>query len=472
MPPTHLRIRRSKYFRGGGVSNFPDEIFREYVSTDLDLDHDGVLSDEEIAAVTGIDVTGLGIKSLKGIEYFTALKELICSGNQLTELDVSSNTLLTGLACDNNQIVSLDLSSNVSLDKLYCSDNQLASLTFGDTPTDLQEIICSGNQLTELDVSSNTKLSGLDCSNNQLTSLTLGDNSVLEYLDCTNNSLTKIDLSGCSTMLLYISYGYSDLVLACDDGVTVDLGTSIDDSNFPDTMFQYYVYAFLDKNFDGILSTSEKNAVTEIKVSSLDIASLQGIEYFPALETLDCSSNSLTALDLTKNTALASLNCSSNSLTALDLTNNTALKTLNCSSNQLEALDVSMCTSLNSADCSSNKLTSLTLGDNEALLTLNCTDNTLTEIDISGCPNLTNFQYDTGTSVNKGIAVDEANFPDEVFRAYVKSKFDTNSDDILNRYEIAAADSIDIRGTEEQSGGVSSLKGIEYFTALQQLRCF
>ena len=324
MPPTHLRIRRSKYFRGGGISNFPDEIFREYVSTDLDLDHDGVLSDEEIAAVTGIDVTGLGITSLKGIENFTALKELICIGNQLTELDVSSNTMLTGLACDSNQIVSLDLSSNVSLDMLYCSNNQLASLTLGDIP--------------------------------------------ITYLDCTNNSLTYLDISGCDNLVTYISlysyYGLDIDFLFYDSGVAVDMGTSIDDSNFPDATFQQYVYYILDKNLDGMLSTSEKNAVTTVKVSGLDITSLQGVEYFPALETLDCSSNSLTALDLTKNTALKTLNCSSNSLTALDLTKNTALTALNCSSNQLEALYVSMCTSLNSADCSSNKLTSLTLGDN------------------------------------------------------------------------------------------------------------
>ncbi len=50
--------------------NFPDAIFREYVSTNLDTDGDGALSDAEIEAVTSIDVSGDGISSLQGIEFF------------------------------------------------------------------------------------------------------------------------------------------------------------------------------------------------------------------------------------------------------------------------------------------------------------------------------------------------------------------------------------------------------------------
>lgn len=86
------------------------------------------------------------ISSLKGIEYFTALKELYCCYNQLTSLDVSKNTALKTLECSNNQLTSLDVSKNIVMERLYCS----------------------GNQLTSLDVSKNMALTHLSCHLNQI----------------------------------------------------------------------------------------------------------------------------------------------------------------------------------------------------------------------------------------------------------------------------------------------------------------
>ena len=127
------------------AEHFPDEVFREYVSSDIDTNHNGRLSDEEIASVTAINVTGKNITSLQGIEYFTALTDLKCRENQLTVLDVSNNTALTELDCSYNQLTSLDVSKN----------------------TVLQDIVYVGNQLMALDVSNNTALYTLWCWNNQ-----------------------------------------------------------------------------------------------------------------------------------------------------------------------------------------------------------------------------------------------------------------------------------------------------------------
>ena len=49
---------------------------------------DGTLTEDELQAVTAMDVSNQGIASLKGIEYFTNLESLNCRGNQLTQLDV------------------------------------------------------------------------------------------------------------------------------------------------------------------------------------------------------------------------------------------------------------------------------------------------------------------------------------------------------------------------------------------------
>jgi hypothetical protein len=149
-------------------TNFPDENFRTVVAgTSIDKVADGYLSDEEIAAVTELNVYSKGIASLKGIEFFTALEYFGCYNNQLTSLDVSKNTALKVLFCQNNQLTSLDVSKNTALQFLDCHGNQLTSLDVSKN-TALQFLDCSGNQLTSLDVSKNTALTGLACFNNQI----------------------------------------------------------------------------------------------------------------------------------------------------------------------------------------------------------------------------------------------------------------------------------------------------------------
>lgn len=90
-------------------TNFPDETFRTYVaSSSVDRNQDAILTDEETSPFTssfgGSYLTGKNIASLKGIEYFTAIKQLYCSNNQLTTLDLSQNKALTRMECYGNQI--------------------------------------------------------------------------------------------------------------------------------------------------------------------------------------------------------------------------------------------------------------------------------------------------------------------------------------------------------------------------------
>ena len=83
--------------------HFPDSVFREYI-TAADLDADHWLDEDEIAGVTGLDVSGMGIRDLRGIGYFTALESLDCSDNQLTSLDLSANTALQTLNASGNRL--------------------------------------------------------------------------------------------------------------------------------------------------------------------------------------------------------------------------------------------------------------------------------------------------------------------------------------------------------------------------------
>ena len=119
-----------------------------------------------------------------------------------------------------------------------------------------------------------------------------------------------------------------------DNPVQPELKTNIDETKFPDDNFRNYLLE-QDYGKDGVLTEAEIRNITVMDVSEKDIKSLKGIEYFTALDSLDCSVNELTTLDVSKNTALKKLNCGFNELTTLDVSKNTVLNVLTCCGNQI-----------------------------------------------------------------------------------------------------------------------------------------
>lgn len=73
------------------------------------------------------------------------------------------------------------------------------------------------------------------------------------------------------------------------------------------------------------------------------------------METLDCSNNQLTALDVANCANLTSLTCSDNEIEQLDLSKHQNLLGVDCQNNQLTTLDVSHNTALTYLDCSGQK---------------------------------------------------------------------------------------------------------------------
>lgn len=182
----------------------------------------------------------------------------------------------------------------------------------------------------------------------------------------------------------------------------------INDTNFPDPVFQQYVKDNIDKadttgQKDGNLSQAERDAVTEISITNTNCTDLTGIAYFANLKILYCSDNKLTGLDMsgnlaleqllcyennleslnvTKNKKLSKLKCYQNRLKELNLENNKHLKVLDCSYNNLTTLDVSHNVWLDTLECANNGMVKLNLGGSE-LEGLFCPDNSLTELDVS-----------------------------------------------------------------------------------------
>ncbi len=69
------------------------------------------------------------------------------------------------------------------------------------------------------------------------------------------------------------------------------------------------------------------------------------------------------------------------------------------------------------------------------------------------------------------VEVNEETFPDDNFRNYVLNKLDFNGDGKLSENEIKNITEIDV-GIYAGYGNIESLKGLEYFTSLEELSCY
>ena len=234
-------------------SSFPDTAFRELVRN-FDTNNDGTLQDEEISAVNAIHASRLGISSMKGIEFFTALTSLECSDNNFTALDLQHNTLLESLACDRTPLESLNITACAKLKTLFCVETALKTLDVTRCP-ELQELYCYVNSLDILNVSNNTALVSLDCQENNIAAIDLTWNRALEYLDVSGNRINSLNLSS-NTALKY---------LICRD--------------------------------------------LDLSASGLNVKNL------PALRRLWCWNDGLTSLDLSGQDSLAELLCGDNPIT-------------------------------------------------------------------------------------------------------------------------------------------------------------
>ncbi len=319
---------------------FPDVKFRTYVE-DFDIDGDQELSAAEIGAVSDIDVRGKRIGSLAGIEYFTSLRTLNCSVNQLKTLDVSKNTVLTELNCSINQLTDLDVSRNPALSVLDSSSNKTGGLDVSRNP-ELTVLKCGNNGLTSLDISRNPKLSTLDCTNNQLTGLDISSNVELTELNCGDNQLTVLNVTQNPKLTALECYG-NQL-----ENLDLSRNTSLV------TLFCY------------------SNNLTELNVSPC-----------AGIMTLSCGSNKLTKLAVGTGAALTDLNCEDNQLTSLDVSGFSKLRLVDCSRNQLTSLIIGNHISLNTIECEENQLTSLDVSGDIALQNLICNSNRLTELDLT-----------------------------------------------------------------------------------------
>lgn len=407
----------------GGITidetTFPDENFRKWIMK-RPYGQDGVLTEEEITGVKIIDVSYEDIKSLKGIEFFTALEELSCDANRLTEIDVSNNTSLTYLRCKNNKLSTLDMTKNTALIFLFCDQNQLTALDVTKN-TALNHLSVDNNQLTEIDVTKNTAIEWLSCYNNQLTALDVSHNTMLKGLYCYNNIITELDVT-------------KNVALESMSCTGNKLTT---------------------------LDVTKNSALTDLSCGENQLTELD-VTKNPLLYSLSCGSNQLTAIDVSQNTQLYSLRCSenlltsldvsncpeliylfcqANQLTTLDLPNQAVLKHLECNKNLIAELGLSQCVALEWIDCGHNQLTTLDVSKNPALKDLYCHDNQLTALDLSQNPKLEmlGIQQNQIGSESMGALIESLPTITEGDNGTIHAISDKDEQNVITADQIAAA---------------------------------
>lgn len=260
----------------------PDANFKNYLLNNSAINTNGdteiqLTEANSFAGSINCNFINITISDLTGIEEFTNLKRLECQYNDISTLDLSSNTSLTYINCSVNALTDLTLPSGASLTALLASDNQLSTIDVSNNPT-LDTLNVQKNNLTNIDVSANTNLSFLSCGHNELTNLDVTNNMDITNLYCYFNNLTNLDIT--------------------NNTLITDLGCY---SN---------------------------------QLTSLDLT--QNIN----LETINTNFNNLTSLDFSNCTALRILRCKDNDIAELDLSANIELYILTCQSNNLSCLNV------------------------------------------------------------------------------------------------------------------------------------
>ena len=463
---------------------FPDEMFRAYVCDRIDLDHNGRLNPEEIAAVTEIYIAGRTynpywpISSLQGIAYFPELTSLTVADVGLTQADLSGNTKLVWVYLNGNDLESLDVSMLPLLRLLNVYQNpRLTVLRPGAAP-ELQQLWCFGTGVTALDLTECPRLA-LAYLYSEPSLVHLSD----EYGDCLMYMWVDPHGDESRDVRLYVNPDLADVLLP--DGLCVNA------ANFPDAEFRRFISEQIDTDGDSWLTPAELAADSLYIDDEYDIHSMEGLRYLTVLTRLEVYTQpNLTDIDLRNNTGVQTIIVNDTGLCALLLGAADDLTVLDVSGNDISFLDVRNYR-LQELHISSNPLEKIYLGTQPLLQSFDSTDTLLPTVDISLCTKLNDvvingtrtersygYEYTGGNYLDvwlwvsgsteiidtRSVAVDETNFPDEAFRALVSDNFDTNGSGWLTAEEIAAAEGLSCEEVD-----FTTLEGIGRFTALTSL---
>lgn len=362
--------------------------------------------------------------------------------------------------CDKNGDGKLDVDiKNMTIPTSYAIKS-LEGIRFFE---DLEKLDCHGIGLTTLNVGKNFKLKELDCSQNQLKKSVDILSSGLKKLNCSNNKLTYMNLG--------ILYGLNLEEVDCSNNEITNI--------VMDSVGELVKFDCSDNDLMA-LDVSQCFKLEELNCSGNQLMELD-VGHQTQLTQLDCSNNKLTELNVKQNGGLISLICNDNQLTTLDLSQNHSLSNLNCAKNRLSCLDVTGISVTITADgnrCpiavrTDGKFDLATLPGFDVSRATGWNGGTVsgTMLSVNAGANEVSYQYNCGNGVKPtfifetSLPINKNNFPDDSFRNYIKT-YKAGGRDVLTVEEQRKVETIEVEGKN-----ISSLRGIEAFPNLTELKC-
>ena len=409
----------------------------------------------------------------------------------LSSFDTKSVTNMRYMFYNCSSLINLDLSSfctdNVTrMNSMFSYCNSLTNIDmngfFTENVTNMSYMFKECSSLTNLDLTcfNTAKVTNMEemfknCSN--LEDIYVSDEWITTAVTTSTGMFTNCTKLKGGQGTRYSS-NYVDKRYARIDrgtgipGYLTEFMVPIDAQHFPDAAFRQEL-AYLRLADDGKLTLDEikeYSGTLELNYTG-GIKDLTGIEYFKFTEEVIVNGNQLTTIDMSRNKKLATFSCMDNELTSLKLPNSKTLKYVYCEINKIrgEAMD-ELIASLpkysssegygklyiyNNSDDKYPEGNQLTPDQEQAALAKGWRS---WEYD--------NSQHNYYTS-DGYVLLDEINFPDPLFLDYLNENF--YNDDFGPRLHVDQLESdiyqIDLYDTEE----MSSLKGVEYFKALENL---
>ena len=258
----------------------PDANFRKGVQDNYAVTCTGAITQEEIDETYEMELTGLGIEDLTGVEIFTELEGFYFQGNKIRHADFSKNPAASTIYIEQNQLRGVDMDDFIgSLPTRTRNDGDINVYNGSDTR------YTEGNEMTPFQVA------------------------------CAKEKGWRIHV-------------YDETIGKIGSWSDTQGFWLIDRTTFPDPNFYNYVSnPSFPLNFFGIqwrctgaMTYEETCEADEFGLEDKGIANAQGIECFPELSSLLLSGNQLTSLDVSMLNNLGSIDIYLNQIKGDDMT--------------------------------------------------------------------------------------------------------------------------------------------------------
>ncbi len=207
--------------KGTQMVYVPDSVFRNYIATIAPgaITGDSMNADHPVISnIDSINISGLGINSIQGIQYFDSLHILEAAYNNLTNIQSLPFRILAKvdgrINLNHNPLQHLGGGQNNVLVSVWNLDVSYCQLTggLGFSSARWIKLNISHNNLSGANYFNESQLRHFNCSYNNFSMLQVGSGPVIQTFDCSHNVISNVVASSfTSPFLTYLNCSHNQL---------------------------------------------------------------------------------------------------------------------------------------------------------------------------------------------------------------------------------------------------------------------